>query len=62
MYNQVLLKVSVFAWRLLRDKLTTKSNLAIRGLISSEACLCVSGFGLVETAHHLFLTRTTFAS
>lgn len=36
-HNQVPLKVSIFAWRLLRDILPTKSNLATRGVISTEA-------------------------
>jgi hypothetical protein len=29
------LKVSIFAWRLLRDKLPTKANLVSRGIISA---------------------------
>jgi hypothetical protein len=40
---QVPLKVTVFAWRLLRDRLPTKVNLANRGIISPEALACVSG-------------------
>jgi hypothetical protein len=61
-HKQVPLKVSVFAWRLLRDRLPTKSNLVIRGVVSPEASLCVSGCGVVETAQHLFLTCIDFAS
>jgi hypothetical protein len=38
-HKQVPLKVSVFAWRLLRDHLPTKENLANRGIISVEARL-----------------------
>jgi len=34
-HNQVPLKVSIFAWRLLRDRLPTKSNLVHRRVISS---------------------------
>jgi len=44
-HKQVPLKVSVFAWRLLRDRLHTKSNLALRGVINVEASMCVSGCG-----------------
>ncbi|GAU22961.1 hypothetical protein TSUD_247050 [Trifolium subterraneum] len=36
-HKQVPLKVSIFAWRLLRDRLPTKTNLAARGIITSEA-------------------------
>ncbi|XP_024636402.1 uncharacterized protein [Medicago truncatula] len=56
------LKVSVFAWRLIRDRLPTKANLATRGVISANDIFCVSGCGHVETADHLFLSCNTFAS
>ncbi|MCI32173.1 cysteine-rich receptor-like protein kinase [Trifolium medium] len=36
-HKQVSLKVSIFAWRLLRERLPTKTNLAIRGIITPEA-------------------------
>jgi len=61
-HNQVPLKVSVFAWRLLRDKLSTKTNLVNIGVIFSNASFCVSGCCFVETTHHLFLFCSTFAS
>jgi len=61
-HKHVPLKVSVFAWRLLRDRLPTKANLAIRGVISVEDSLCVAGCGHVETADHLFLSCSTFSS
>jgi len=61
-HQQVPLKVSVFAWRLMRDRLPTKSNLVSKDVISSEDCFCVSGCGSVETTQHLFLWCTTFAS
>jgi len=61
-HNQLSLKVFVFVWRLLRDRLPTKSNLISRSVISSQASSCVSGCDLEETAQHLFLTCTTFAS
>jgi len=56
------LKVSIFAWRLLRDRLPTKSNLVIRDIISSESRFCVFGCGQVEFFQHLFLTCNTFGS
>jgi len=43
--------------RLLRDRLPTKSNLAICGIISGDAQLCVAGCGHDEDAQHLFLTH-----
>jgi len=60
--KQVLLKVSIFAWRLLRDRLPTKNNLVARGIISHEARLCVSGCGCVETTQHLFHSCNVFSS
>jgi hypothetical protein len=61
-HKQVPLKVSIFAWRLLRDRLPTKSNLVARGIISPEAHFCVSGCGGLESAQHLFLSCSTFGS
>jgi hypothetical protein len=49
-------------WRLLRDRLPTKSNLVTRGVISPEAAMCVSSCDTVESAQHLFLLCPTFAS
>ncbi|GAU26650.1 hypothetical protein TSUD_102600 [Trifolium subterraneum] len=42
-HPQVPLKVSILAWRLLRDRLPTKVNLITRGIIAAEAQFCVSG-------------------
>ncbi|MCI27265.1 heat-shock protein, partial [Trifolium medium] len=61
-YPQVPLKVSIFAWRLLRDRLPTKSNLVTRGILSSTAHQCVSGCGAAESTHHLFIFCSTFGS
>ncbi|CAJ2642357.1 unnamed protein product [Trifolium pratense] len=55
-HPQVPLKVSIFAWRLLRDRLPTRSNLVNRGVLSSTADSCVFGCGATESAHHLFLS------
>ncbi|GAU41193.1 hypothetical protein TSUD_26180 [Trifolium subterraneum] len=59
-HPQVPLKVSILAWRLLRDRLPTKGNLVTRGILSPEAHFCVSGCGAVESAQHLFLSYSTF--
>ncbi|GAU31104.1 hypothetical protein TSUD_212110 [Trifolium subterraneum] len=61
-HKQVPLKVSICAWRLLRDRLPTRANLVSRGIISQEAHLCVSGCGDIESAQHLFFTCGTFGS
>ncbi|XP_045819170.1 uncharacterized protein LOC123912363 [Trifolium pratense] len=61
-HRHVLLKVSILAWRLLRDRLPTKTNLVTRGVISVDARYCVSGCGDAESAHHLFLTCGFFGS
>ncbi|KEH24042.1 hypothetical protein MTR_7g102890 [Medicago truncatula] len=44
------------------DRLPMKTNLAIRGVIPTSASYCVSGCDHVETAEHIFLNCTTFAS
>ena len=49
-HRQVPLKVSILTWRLLRNRLPTKSNLASRGILVHDMHLCVSGCGEVETA------------
>lgn len=54
--------MSIFGWRFLRDRLPTKSNLASRGVIDAEVCLCVSGCGQVEDVCHLFLSCSCFGS
>ncbi|XP_045831535.1 uncharacterized protein LOC123922923 [Trifolium pratense] len=61
-HPQIPLKVSIFAWRLLRDRLSTKTNLVIRGIISSSAQVCVAGCGEAESAHHLFISCSFFGS
>ncbi|CAJ2645018.1 unnamed protein product [Trifolium pratense] len=61
-HPQVPLKVSIFAWRLLRDRLPTKSNLVTRGILSSAAHHCVSGCGAAKSTHHLFIFCSTFCS
>jgi hypothetical protein len=48
-HRQVPLKVSIFSWRLLRDRLPTKANLVTRGIISPDLHLCVTRCGGVET-------------
>jgi hypothetical protein len=49
------LKVSLFAWRLLNNRLPTKDNLIRRGMTHLDSILCTSGCGVAETSNHLFL-------
>ncbi|MCH79554.1 cysteine-rich receptor-like protein kinase [Trifolium medium] len=59
-HPQVPVKVSVLAWRLLRNRLPTKDNLAVRNIIPLDFQLCASGCGGLENAHHLFLSCPVF--
>ncbi|GAU42911.1 hypothetical protein TSUD_86490 [Trifolium subterraneum] len=59
-HKQVPLIVSIFALRLLRDRLPTRDNLARRDIISPETRSCVAGCGGVESTQHLFLSCSTF--
>ncbi|PNX85681.1 70 kDa peptidyl-prolyl isomerase, partial [Trifolium pratense] len=59
---QVPLKVSIFAWRLLRGRLSTRVNLVTRGVLSSIVHTCAFGCGEAESAHHLFISCSTTGS
>jgi hypothetical protein len=61
-HKQVPLKVYIFAWRVLRDRLPMKTNLVTCGIISAEAHFYVSGCGGIESAQHLFLSCSTYGS
>ncbi|KAK2373612.1 hypothetical protein QL285_074640 [Trifolium repens] len=62
LYKHFKLKVSILAWRLLRDRLPTKANLVSRGILAPDLHDCVTGCGGIETARHLFLSCSTFGS
>jgi len=40
--------MTIFAWRWLRDRLPTKSNLTAHCVISLDERLCVAGYGQME--------------
>jgi len=61
-HKQVPSKVSILAWRLLRDTLPTKNNLLRRGIIQPAASHCVAGCGNDESATHLFFHCDTFGA
>ena len=49
--KEVSLKVSLFAWRLLRNRLPTTDNLVKRQILQPNAQLCVGGCGMMEDAN-----------
>ena len=53
-------KVSIFAWRLLQNRILTKSNLVRRLALQPQDNLCGGGCGSIETAYHLFLGCNVF--
>jgi len=55
-------KVSLFAWRLLKDRIPTRSNLVRRHVIQPNENLCLGGCGCIETADHLFIGCDLFGS
>ena len=48
-------KVSLMVWRLLRNRLPTRDNLARRGILHSDASTCAAGCDVSESALHLFI-------
>lgn len=60
--RQVPLKVSVFTWRILRDRLPTQDNLLRRGIIHQDDTPCIGGCRSSETAEHLLLRCDIFGS
>ncbi|GAU23355.1 hypothetical protein TSUD_334020 [Trifolium subterraneum] len=61
-HTQVPLKVSILAWRLLRDRLPTKANPISRGILPVEDHFCAFGCGAVESAQHVFLSCSSSGS
>ena len=59
-HNQVPLKVSIVAWRLLKDWLPTRVDLLLRSILQAEGVRCVAGCGFEESASHLFLHCEVF--
>jgi len=61
-HKHVPLKVSILVWRLLRNRLSTKENLVMRGIIPHDSRFCVTGCGASKSAHHVFLPCPSFVS
>jgi hypothetical protein len=53
-------KVSIFAWRLLQNRISTRDNLIRRLVLQPQDNLCGGGCGNIETADHLFLGCNVF--
>jgi len=60
--KHVPLKVSMFIWRLLRNRLPTKDNLIRRMVLHQEDTAFVGGCGSSETAVHFILCVTSLAA
>jgi len=56
----VMLKISIFTWRLLRNQNPTKDNLVRRGIIQPNFNVCVRCCGIEESINHLFLGCDVF--
>ncbi|GAU43919.1 hypothetical protein TSUD_28600 [Trifolium subterraneum] len=55
-WNKVVpLNVSLFAWRLLNNRLPLKDNLTRRGMHLEDSELCLGGCGVAETIDHLIV-------
>jgi hypothetical protein len=55
-WNKIVsLKVYVFAWQFVSDRLSTKSNLFPRGCLHNDSLLCLVGCDVMEDIHCLFL-------
>jgi len=61
-HKQVPLKVSILAWRLLRDRLPTKQNLLRRGIIQSADTHYVAGCGNNESLLYMFIHYDIFGA
>jgi len=55
-------KVSLFSWRLLQNRIPTRSNLVRRHVLQPNDNLCVGGCGVTETTDHLFLECEIFGT
>jgi hypothetical protein len=51
----ILLKPSIFAWRILRNRIPAKDNPVKRRIIQENMNVCVDGCGYEENIYHLCL-------
>jgi len=55
-HKHVSLKVSIFAWRLVKNRLPTRANLVHRGILLDAVAGCLLGCGDTERSQHLFIS------
>jgi len=60
-HKEAPLKVTIFVWRLLRERLPTKDNLLACGILHHDNQLC-GGCGMEETTNHLFISCPIFGT
>ena len=58
--KHVPLRVSIFVWRLLRNRLPTKDNLVRRRVLHHDDIYCIGSCGVQESTCHLFFRCTIF--
>jgi len=58
--RSTLLKVSLFAWRLLYNRFPTKDNLFRRAIIHHDSNFCVCWYSNIEIINNLFFTCNIF--
>jgi len=61
-HKDVPLKVVLFAWRLFRDRLSTKDNLFRRGVLDQNTLECVAACGSAKSSTQLLLHCNIFGS
>jgi hypothetical protein len=48
------LKVVIFVWQILQNRIPSKENLFKRGILTNAASICVGGCDSIESTSHLF--------
>lgn len=61
-HKQAPLNVSLFAWRLHRNRLSTKDNLLRRRVLHMDDTACMGGYDSLETAEHLLFGCDIFGN
>lgn len=61
-HKDISLNVNVVAWRLLRNRLSTKDKIFRWCILDQDSQLCVSRCGASESANHLFLNCHFFTA
>jgi hypothetical protein len=54
------LKVNLFVWRLLLNRIPSKDNLMRRNVVPLDDCYCIGGCVVIEDKNHLFVQCDVF--